>query len=219
MRIETNRLLLRNYKMKDLKDYIHLMSQEKVINRAGFRFKNNEELLKDLKYECENELKFAIVSKETEKVIGEVGLVGISRQDREMFGVKPGELVREVQFCLSEEYWGKGYMSEAVMAIVKMAFEELDLDTILGACFSKNVASKKVQIKCGLIPYKTNALYVWKETGETCKVILSKITKEQYKHIDSYKKLDIKVIEETPYYESVDYIRNIIESCTSFREL
>jgi hypothetical protein len=60
---------------------------------------------------------------------------------------------------------------------------------------------------------------VWKETGETCKVVLSKITKEQYQNIDSYKKLNIKVIEENPYYETFEYIMNIIESCTSFKEL
>lgn len=219
MRIETDRLILRRYTMKDLKDYINLMTQQKVANRAGFKVRSNKELLLNLKDECENELKFAIVLKDADRVIGEIGLNGLSLGSRDLFDLAKDEVAREVECCLSEDYWGKGYMSEAMQAIVKVGFEEISLDTILAACFSKNLASQKVQAKCGFSSFKTAPNYVWKETGETCKVVLSKITKEQYQNIDSYKKLNIKVIEENPYYETFEYIRNIIESCTSFKEL
>ena len=212
MRIETERLILRNYKMLDLVDYIKLMTQEKVAFRAGFDIKSNERLVCELKDECENELKFAIIERGGDKVIGEVGLHDLSLKIREMFGIEKEENVREVEFCLSEECWNKGYMTEALMALIKVGFEELQLDSIVGACYTKNVTSKKVQIKCGLIPYKTKQNYVWRETGETCKVVLTKITKDQFKHIDGYKKLNIKVVKDNKKQRNIDSVMKIVES-------
>ena len=219
MRIETDRLILRNYKMLDFVDYVQLMTQEKVANRAGFHLKTNDRLLIELKDETENELKFAIVLKETEKVIGEIGFNSLNTKTKELYGINKNEIVREVEFCLSEKYWDKGYMTEALEALVKVGFEKLSLDTIVGARYSKNSASKKVQIKCGLIPYKTHPNYVWRETGETCKVMLAKMTKEQYKHIEKYKKLNIKVFDENPLIENIKSIEEIINSSTDIKEL
>ena len=219
MRIETARLILRNYKMQDFVDYVHLMTQTKVANRAGFNLKTNDRLLTELKDETENELKFAIVLKETDKVIGEIGFNSLSINTKKLYSVEKNENVREVEFCLSEGYWSKGYMSEALEAMVKVGFEKLSLDMIVGARFSKNEASKKVQLKCGLIPYKTDPYHVWKETGETCKVMLAKITKEQYKHIEKYKKLNIKVFDENLNTEKFKAVEDIINSSTDIKEL
>lgn len=217
MRIETDRLILRNYKMLDLMDYIHLMTQEKIANRAGFNIKSNEGLVQNLKEETGNEMKFAIVLKGTDSVIGEIGLNGLSIMTKKMYGIGKNEIVREVEFCLSEEYWGKGYMTEALEALIKVGFEEFSLDTIVGASFSRNLASKKVQIKCGLIPFKMDPTHVWRETGETCKVILSKMTKEQYRHIDRYKKLNLKMTDYNRTDEIMEDIEKIINSSTDKR--
>jgi len=220
MRIETDRLILRNYKMTDLQAYIKLMTQEKVANRAGFNLKSNERLLRELKGETENDFKFAIVLKETGVVIGEIGFNWLTTTTREsLFEISKDENVREIEFCLSEECWGQGYMTEALEALVKVGFEKLSLDTIVGASFSKNFASKKVQIKCGLIPYKTDKNYVWRETGESCKAVLLKITKEQYKHIERYKKLKINVSDESSYDKNIEDIKKLIESSSDTRTL
>ena len=217
MRIETDRLILRNYKMLDLMDYIHLMTQEKIANRAGFNIKSNERLVQNLKEETGNEMKFAIVLKGTDSVIGEIGLNGLSIMTKKLYGIGKNEIVREVEFCLSEEYWGKGYMTEALEALIKVGFEEFSLDTIVGASFSRNLASKKVQIKCGLIPFKMDPTHVWRETGETCKVILSKMTKEQYGHIDRYKKMNLKITYYNRTDEIMEDIEKIINSSTDKR--
>ena len=219
MRIETERLLLRNYRMTDLQAYIKLMTQEKVANHAGFFIKSTDRLLYNLKDECDNDLKFAIVLKDSDKVIGEIGLTGLSTKYKKLYEIGKEEASREVEFCLSEEYWGKGYMTEALKALVKVGFEELLLDSIVAARFSKNEASKKVQIKCGLIPFKTDKNYVWMETGESCKVVFSKMTKKQYKHIDAYKKLSIKVTEDSSRKNKLEQIKNMIDSSADVREL
>ena len=180
MRIETERLLLRNYKMSDLCDFYNLMNQENVANRAGFYVVSDaKDAVNKLKFDVDNPLCFAIVDKQTDRVIGDIALVDMSLDTMNTYGIDKNSKVKEVQCCLSESFWGNGLMTEAMSAIVKVGIEELCLDAIVGACYSKNKASEKVQIKCGLIPYKTDRNYVWRETGETCKAILSKITKEQ----------------------------------------
>ena len=195
------------------------MTQTKVANRAGFNLKTNDRLLAELKSETENEFKFAIVLKETNKVIGEIGFNSLSANTKKLYGITKDEYVREVEFCLCEEYWSKGYMTEALESLVKVGFEKLSLDTIVGARFSKNEASKKVQLKCGLIPYKTDPYHTWKETGETCKVMLAKITKEQYKHIEKYKKLNIKLFDENLNTEKIKTVEDIINSSNDIKEL
>ena len=200
MKIETERLMLRNYKMSDMDDYVHLMQQEKVANHAGFFVKDdNYRLTIQLKDEVENPLKFAIILKDSNQFVGEIGLNSMGMHTRKLYGLHDDEYSREVEFCLSEEFWGKQIMSESLSALIKISFEHLGLDSIVGASYSKNLASKKVQLKCGLIPYKTDKNYVWRETGETCKVFLSKIMKEQYKHIGWYKDLKINIIDEDDY--------------------
>ena len=194
MEIETERLLLRNYKMMDIVDYLKLVKQEKVANRAGFDVINDDSAgLKALKRETQDPYKFAIVDKVHNRVVGEIGLESLSLDVLNLYGLNKSDRVKEICCCLSEDYWNQGVMTEAMSALVKVAFEKMDLDYIVGACYSKNKSSKMVQIKCGLIPYKTHKNYIWKETGETCKAILSKISKEQYKHINWYKNLKVTI--------------------------
>ena len=185
MLIKTERLILRNYQPADLHDYFKLMTQEKVANRAGFSIKSFDKLSEILKDECRNNLKFAIVLKETNQLVGEIGLAGLDLNSREIYDISYDEYVKEIECCLLEEFWGQNIMTEAMQALVKVGIEMLELDAIVGASYTKNFASKKVQLKCGLMPYKTDKDYIWRETGETCKVILAKITKEQYKHIQA----------------------------------
>lgn len=56
---------------------------------------------------------------------------------------------RELGYSLGEEYWGKGYMTEAAEAVIDYAFEELDL-VVLAICTGpQNKRSQRVIEKCG----------------------------------------------------------------------
>jgi ribosomal-protein-alanine N-acetyltransferase len=52
-------------------------------------------------------------------------------------------------YWIGEEYARKGYMSEAVRAIVDYGFTELDLSRIEAACLPKNAASRGLLETCG----------------------------------------------------------------------
>jgi ribosomal-protein-alanine N-acetyltransferase len=54
-------------------------------------------------------------------------------------------------FLLDRKYWGKGYMSEAVQAIIKHCFDDLGLERLEATCDLENMASARVMEKCGMI--------------------------------------------------------------------
>jgi len=69
------------------------------------------------------------------------------------------ELQAEIGFWLSPEYWGQGYMSEALTPIVQFSFEVLVLQRLYAYHMARNLASGRVLQKNGfsleqLIPRK-----------------------------------------------------------------
>ena len=57
--------------------------------------------------------------------------------------------VREIGYVLNPRYWGSEYIPEAVRALIKFGFEELDLDLIWCGHFDFNDKSRRVIEKCG----------------------------------------------------------------------
>lgn len=55
----------------------------------------------------------------------------------------------EIGYWLGEKYWGKGIVSEAVVAITQFGFESFDIERIYASVFSTNRASMKVLEKAG----------------------------------------------------------------------
>lgn len=56
----------------------------------------------------------------------------------------------EIAYWIGEEYWGHGYATEAVEAIVQFAFEERKLHKVFARYFSTNPASGRVLEKLGM---------------------------------------------------------------------
>ena len=88
---------------------------------------------------------FAIVLKETGKVIGSLGL-----EDREgELPVSKGSLGREIGYALSKDFWGRGLVPEAVKAVIDYCFTELAFDWLTCGHFVWNHQSRRVVEKCG----------------------------------------------------------------------
>jgi len=69
-----------------------------------------------------------------------LGLCGIERP--------PGE-TPEIGYWLGVPYWGKGYATEAVRAVVAHAFGDTELDALEAGARVSNPASRRVLEKCG----------------------------------------------------------------------
>lgn len=57
----------------------------------------------------------------------------------------------ELGFFISREYWNKGFATEACQALMEFGFIFLGLERIHGRCMAKNIGSKRVMEKSGLI--------------------------------------------------------------------
>lgn len=82
---------------------------------------------------------FAITLREDTQLIGMVSLL-----------MKPENNRAEVGYWIGVPWWGRGYATEAVGAILVHGFEVLGLNRIYAAYFARNVASGRVMQKNGM---------------------------------------------------------------------
>lgn len=81
------------------------------------------------------EIHFAIVGKPG-KTAGMISLVNLHTEPR-------------LGFFLAEEAWGRGLMSEALLAVCGLAFDRLHIERLVSGVFSDNPGSLRVHEKCG----------------------------------------------------------------------
>lgn len=55
----------------------------------------------------------------------------------------------EVGYWIGEQYWGMGYATEAVQAVVDHVFDAGEVERLYGRCRVVNMASRRVLMKCG----------------------------------------------------------------------
>lgn len=57
----------------------------------------------------------------------------------------------EIGYWIAERFWNMGYTSEAVAAMLRFGFQELQLNKIVAAYISTNIASGKIMVKNGMV--------------------------------------------------------------------
>ena len=144
--IETDRLILGQWKETDLNDFFEYASVDGVGQMAGWQpHKSLEESAAILKMFIEERKTFAVVLKESNKVIGSVGIEKLST---EIDGYE-NMTGREIGYVLNKDYWGQGLMPEAVKAVTGYCFETAGCDYLLCSCSPENRQSARVMEKCG----------------------------------------------------------------------
>ncbi|WP_215142911.1 GNAT family N-acetyltransferase [Exiguobacterium qingdaonense] len=143
--LETERLILRAFTLKDAEDVYHYAKDERVGPMAGWAPHESIEETRDViqLFIKEGDV-WAIVLKETGKVIGSIGL-----HDRRPNPSIQHEAQREIGYVLSPDYWGNAYTPEAVQAMIRFGFEALGLERIWCGYFSFNDQSRRVVEKSG----------------------------------------------------------------------
>lgn len=142
--INTDRLLLRRFKISDLGDFYEYAKNPNVGPNAGWDFhKSKEESLLILRNFILSDEIFAIELKSEKKVIGSIGL----HKDRK----RDNKDAKMLGYVLSENYWGRGYATEAAKAVISYAFKELSTDILSVYHYPFNERSKNVILKCGFI--------------------------------------------------------------------
>lgn len=141
--IKTERLLLRPFAETDLEAFFNCCRNPVLGNNAGWKphetMKESRDILHQVFMEQENI--WAMVRKEDVKLIGSLGLVPDPKREN------PYALM--LGYWLDEAAWGKGYMTEAVKAVLRFGFVKLNADIITASCYPHNERSRNVLIKQG----------------------------------------------------------------------
>ena len=147
MRMETERLLLRPFQDGDAEDVYEYLKEPAVNCFACMKLNSLEEAKEAVRRREEDvEYYFAIVLKETGKVIGEI--------DAYPEAITPDEdAVRDTFspcWMLHKEYYSKGYAYEAVRAFFDYLFQEKGARRIYAYTEDYNVSCQKLCEKLGM---------------------------------------------------------------------
>lgn len=177
--LETERLILRNYKESDFEDYYEYASNPNVGPRCGWQpYDSKEKAFERLKLECQKPYQFAIVWKETNKVIGSIELMN-TKTERYPFETN-FENSKEIGFLLSPAFWGKAIMPEATKEVLRFAFEKLNVPEVFISHAKANIQSGRVQDKLGFkIIGEVKNYRTWID-GNLTDSVCRKMTKEEW---------------------------------------
>ena len=140
-RLETERLILREFRESDAEDLYEYARDPEVGPNAGWKpHESLDESRGVVKNFIQSGEVWAIEDKASHKVIGSIGL---HKRTREGYTFD-----RELGYALSRAYWGRGLMTEAAGRIVQYAFDN-GMKTLLVAHFDFNDRSRRVIEKLG----------------------------------------------------------------------
>ncbi len=145
--LETERLIIRSWKQKDLNDFYEYAKVDGVGQMAGWTPHGSIEISQQiLNMFIEEKKTFALELKSNHKVIGSIGLeemfVDLGKPYTDMKG-------REIGYVLSKDYWGKGLMPEAVKRVIRYCFDVEKYDFLQCSHSVTNIQSQRVIEKLG----------------------------------------------------------------------
>ncbi len=138
-KIETERLILRDWDELDLDDMYTIVSNPTINKTMGTTPVTTKDKCHELlQYLIEKRNNYAMELKENHKVIGMIGI------NKDAMG---HENTRNLGFSVSEEFQGKGLLSEALAAIIPTAKEYAEY--LSATHIENNEISKHILLKFG----------------------------------------------------------------------
>lgn len=143
--VETERLKIRKFTVDDLPELHSIMEKPEVMyawehgfSRSETRKWINRQLTR---YKKDGYGYFAVILKETGKLIGQVGLMKSEINGKE---------VVELGYIFDNLYWHQGYCMEVAKACVKFAFDKLELEHLYCSVRPNNIPSIRIAEKLGM---------------------------------------------------------------------
>lgn len=91
-------------------------------------------------YHYKNQYNWVIEIQSSKRVVGEIGVVTLSESNSSC----------EIGYCLGQDCWGQGMMTEALNGVIEYLFKEVGINRIYAIHHTDNAASGKVMHKCGM---------------------------------------------------------------------
>lgn len=170
--LETDRLLLRPFYREDAEAVFTCWESDPDVAKYMFWTSHNDiQKTKEwISFELEqitsdNWFRWAVILKDTNELMG-TGLIYFE-EEYNLF---------EIGYNFGKQYWGKGYATETMQAIISFAKDTLGVKEFVGRYAKGNSASGNVMKKLGFvyckdIPYEANEGKVQYE-GVECRLVL-----------------------------------------------
>jgi len=148
--IETERLLLRPMRETDAPRLVKLANRPEISHMLAtmphpYSLSDAEDFLDSVRTLPANTANFAITLKDaSDELIGGTGYGSASRPDKPSHEIDFG-------YWLGLDYWGKGYATEAAIAVIRHAFEVNTIERIDTEHLLINPASGRVLAKAGFV--------------------------------------------------------------------
>ena len=148
VQLETERLILRRFVPEDAEAFFRNWASDPEVARyltwpAHESVAVTRRLLEEVwipKYQRPDYYNWAIIWKETGEPIGNV----------EGFHLREDEGEITLGYCMSQSFWGRGIMPEAVREVMKFFFCQVGLNRIQADHDTRNPKSGRVMQKCGM---------------------------------------------------------------------
>lgn len=147
IQLETERLLLREFKATDWKA-VHEYARDPDVVRFmewGPNSAEESQSFVDMCLDKQREkprlaFELAVILKNENALIGAAGM-----------RLNPGNLdTADIGYCYNKKYWRQGFAAEACARLMRMGFEGLSLYRIWATCDAENEGSAAVLRKCGM---------------------------------------------------------------------
>jgi RimJ/RimL family protein N-acetyltransferase len=135
--LRTERLIVRRFSENDGEDLYEYFSNPKVLEFEPYKPFTRHEAYLEAKRRASDE-KFLAVCLENGKVIGNI------------YFAKGEFETWEIGYVFNEKYWGNGYATESLLAVMKYAFNHLGTRRIIAMCDPKNPHSWKLLQRVGM---------------------------------------------------------------------
>ncbi len=174
--LETQRLILRQFKENDANDmYNNWASNRHITKYLTWPTHSSIDVTKMiidswiLRYNDIDNYQWCIEYKGNNQAIGSLAIVDIEENINAV----------EVGYCIGEDYWNKGIMTEAFKRVIKFLFEEVGCNRIYAKHDTNNPNSGKVMVKAGL-KYEGTLIEAGKNNMGICDLAVYGITKSMY---------------------------------------
>lgn len=142
---QTERLILRDIRLTDAKEIQSIRSNDLIMQHMDSKCHDNIEQSEDFisrnqqTYSHENGIFWALVEKDSGAFLGDFSFWKIDKTNSRA----------EIGYTLKPEYWSKGFMKEAMDALLKFGFRDLNLHSFEANINPENVQSRKLLKRTG----------------------------------------------------------------------
>jgi RimJ/RimL family protein N-acetyltransferase len=180
MGLETERLLLRQWRKDDYSFFAQMNADPKVMEYYPNIMSKSES--DDFASKIESlimERGWGLWAVELKKKSPFIGYIGLHIPSVEL----PFNPCVEIGWRLSKEFWGNGYAPEGATKVLTFAFDDLGLSEIVSFTTHNNKNSQRVMQKINMVDTKQNFIHPAVPDGCNLKEhVLYKITKEQWEN-------------------------------------